>query len=74
MKLISKENFESTPTFDYYKYIGSLTTPPCEEYVFNNLINLIKTVWFVLAKPIPLGTTVIEMFRTANDVPQLEKI
>jgi IMP dehydrogenase len=34
MKLISKENFESTPTFDYYKYIGSLTTPPCEEYVF----------------------------------------
>ncbi len=28
-----KENFEQTPNFSYYKYMGSLTTPPCEEYV-----------------------------------------
>lgn len=31
-------------------------------------------MWFILAIPIKLGTTVIEMFRTANDVPQSEKL
>ena len=33
MKFLTNEQFDAPPTFDYYKYIGSLTTPPCEEYV-----------------------------------------
>ena len=74
MKFILKDNFEQTPVFDYYKYMGSLTTPPCEEYVIYFLNNENQTVWFILAKPIPLGTTSIEMIRTANDVPQSEKL
>jgi carbonic anhydrase len=33
MQFMVKDNFEETPNFSYYKYMGSLTTPPCEEYV-----------------------------------------
>lgn len=29
------------PPFNYYKYMGSITSPPCEEFV----------VWFVVAEP-----------------------
>lgn len=39
--------------FDYYKYMGSITTPPCEENV----------VWFVHNKPIGLGETTLGMIK-----------
>lgn len=39
--------------------MGSLTAPPCEENV----------VWFIHAKPIPLGSTALEMIRNALNEP-----
>lgn len=59
MKFLMKDAFDSTPTFDYYKYIGSLTTPPCEEY----------TIWVVTAKPLLLGPSIISMISSTNEVP-----
>jgi len=35
--------------------MGSLTAPPCEENI----------VWFVHAKPIPLGSTALNMIKDA---------
>jgi len=35
--------------------MGSLTAPPCEENI----------VWFVNAKPIPLGSTALNMIKDA---------
>lgn len=39
--------------FNYFKYEGSKTMPPCEESV----------VWFVYSEIRPIGTTVWRMFR-----------
>lgn len=47
------------PPFNYYKYMGSKTTPPCEESV----------VWFVLSEPRLVGPTVLAMFRDVLTVP-----
>ena len=48
------------PPFSYYKYMGSMTSPPCEEYV----------VHFVVAKPIETSTTLLTMMRDALDYPE----
>ena len=47
------------PPFNYFKYMGSLTAPPCEENI----------VWFVHAKPIPLGSTALNMIKDALYAP-----
>jgi len=47
------------PYFNHYKYMGSLTAPPCEENV----------VWFIHAKPISVGSTALEMIRNALNEP-----
>lgn len=39
--------------FNYYYYHGSLTAPPCDEYV----------QWFIVADPLPIGSTVLDMFK-----------
>jgi len=53
-KLIYDEDeFANPPPFNYYKYRGSFTSPPCEEDV----------IWFIAQKPIPLGNTVINFIR-----------
>lgn len=52
----------SQPTldpFNYYKYMGSMTSPPCEESV----------VWFVVAQPLEIGTTALTLIRDALNVP-----
>lgn len=42
---------------DYYKYTGSITTPPCIENV----------AWFILKEPIELSAEQIETFRVVHD-------
>ncbi len=44
--------------FNYYSYQGSLSAPPCDE----------KTTWFIVADPLPLGSTVLDMFRDSVNV------
>ena len=46
-------------SFNYFKYKGSLTSPPCEENI----------VWFVHSNPLPLGTTSLRMLRDALFAP-----
>ncbi len=45
--------------FSYYKYMGSVTSPPCAENV----------VWFVVHEPQPIGSTSISMIRDALCAP-----
>jgi carbonic anhydrase len=47
--------------FSFYTYQGSLTAPPCTE----------NTIMYVAAKPIPLGSTAIQLFQEALRVPDL---
>jgi carbonic anhydrase len=45
--------------FSFYTYQGSLTAPPCSE----------RTIVYVAAKPIKLGTSAIQLFQEAIRVP-----
>jgi len=47
--------------FSFYTYQGSLTQPPCTE----------RTIVYVAAKPIPLGTTAIDLFKETLRMPDL---
>lgn len=47
----------STP-FNYYKYMGSKTSPPCEESV----------VWFVVDGNMKVGPTILAMFRDVMNI------
>ncbi len=49
----------SPPPFSYYKYMGSVTSPPCEENV----------VYFVASEPLLLGNTALGMLRDALNQP-----
>jgi len=53
--LYNDDYIAAPPPFNYYKYMGSLTAPPCEENI----------VWFVHSKPIPLGSTALNMIKDA---------
>ena len=53
--LYGESDLQSPPPFNYYKYMGSLTAPPCEENI----------VWFVHSKFLPLGSTAINMIKDA---------
>jgi len=54
------EEITNSPPFSFYKYLGSFTTPPCEENV----------VWFVAAEPIPIGlSTYAEVAEVTCSVP-----
>ena len=47
--------------FSFYTYQGSLTAPPCTQ----------RTIMYVAAKPIPLGTTALKLFEEAIRMPDL---
>jgi len=60
MKFIYGQNqYLSPPPFSYYKYMGSMTSPPCMENV----------VWFIYEKPVGQGSTVLSMLRDALNAP-----
>jgi carbonic anhydrase len=42
--------------------MGSITSPPCEEYV----------VWFIAADPLNIGTTALTMIRNVLNIPDGE--
>jgi len=44
--------------FDYFYYHGSQTAPPCDEQV----------QWFIVAEPLQLGNTVIDMVRDVINI------
>ena len=44
---------DNSPNFSYYKYMGSFTTPPCEQNI----------VWFVVSKPREIGEAASIMFK-----------
>jgi len=63
MKFIYNDDvYNSPPPFDYYKYRGSFTFPPCEEDV----------VWFVLEDPVMMGTTTWSFLRDVPNPPKLK--
>ncbi len=47
--------------FSFYTYQGSLTAPPCTQ----------RTIHYVASKPIPLGTTALQLFEEAIRMPDL---
>ena len=47
--------------FSFYTYQGSLTAPPCTE----------RTIMYIAAKPIELGTTALQLFEEALRMPDL---
>ena len=48
--------------FSFYTYSGSLTAPPCNE----------KTIHYVASQPIGVSSTVIELFKEALRIPDLQ--
>ncbi len=48
--------------FSFYTYSGSLTQPPCNE----------QTIHYVASEPIGVSSTVIELFKEALRIPDLQ--
>jgi carbonic anhydrase len=47
--------------FSFYTYQGSITFPPCTE----------KTIMYVTSKPMPIGTTALQLLQEALRVPDI---
>lgn len=60
--IYNDDQYMSPPPFDYFKYRGSFTWPPCEEDV----------IWFVLSTPVFLGTTAWTFLRDVPNPPKLK--
>lgn len=58
--IYNDDQYNSPPPFDYYKYRGSFSFPPCEEDV----------IWFVLSDPVPIGTTAMSFLRDVPNPPK----
>jgi len=55
-------SYTSMPPFSFYTYEGSLTRPPCAE----------KTIHYVASQPLGISSTVIEIFKEALRIPDLQ--
>ena len=63
-KIFFNSNDQDLPMmkpFSFYTYQGSLTAPPCTQ----------RTIHYVASKPIPLGTTALQLFEEALRMPDL---
>jgi carbonic anhydrase len=61
-KIFYNANQQGEPVlkpFSFYTYQGSLTAPPCSE----------RTIVYVAAKPIKLGSSAVQMFQEAIRIP-----
>jgi len=57
----SREAINNNESFGYYRYVGSMTQPPCAENV----------LWVIASDVIPLSSTIITMFRDALVDPKV---
>lgn len=57
--LYGADKIANPPPFNYFKYMGSMTTPPCEENI----------VWFVHSKPVSVGSTALSMIKDTLFAP-----
>lgn len=55
------DDFEYNGYFSYWRYEGSLTSPPCDEHVR----------WFIIDKPVNLGYADLEMVKGVLTIPQM---
>lgn len=64
-KIFYSSTDDDTPEmkpFSFYTYEGSLTAPPCTE----------RTIHYVAAEPIPIGSSLLELLREALRAPDLK--
>lgn len=54
-----EDELKTNPPFNYFKYMGSMTSPPCAEQV----------VWFVVEETKKVGPTVLAMMRDVLSTP-----
>jgi carbonic anhydrase len=57
--MYGEDNYNQNIPFSYYKYMGSKTSPPCEENI----------IWFIYGETIKQGSTAISMIRDALNPP-----
>lgn len=57
--LYDNSKLANPPPFNYFKYMGSMTTPPCEENI----------VWFIASQPLNVGSTILSMIKDTLFAP-----
>jgi len=59
---MNEEAASTMMPFSFYTYQGSMSTPPCAE----------KTIHYVASEPIGISSTIIELFKEALRIPDLQ--
>jgi len=60
-KFSAEDDITGMDPFSFYTYQGSLTFPPCTE----------DTIMYVASKPLPIGSTALQLFIEAIRIPDL---
>jgi carbonic anhydrase len=53
--------YEYNGFFNYWRYVGSITAPPCDEH----------TRWFIIEKPVHVGYAALSMIKDVLQIPTL---